>query len=324
MMSLTILIVDDEPLMRLSIVDALEAVGHDVCAAATGTEGIEEARRRDYDLVITDLRLPGADGLAVLKAAKEVRAQTEVVVITAHGSVETAVGAMKLGAFDYITKPFKMDELLLIVERAGTVIALRKENQDLKEILEDKFSFGGILGSNTKMRAVLDKIKPVLNQAKPARTVALSKEEQAVLKPMFLLTTKPAMYVANVSEQGFQNNPLLDRVMAFAKSENAPVVAISAAIEAQIADLDEEDLALLEARDLLFARLLQYRAYKEVSALFAQRMAVAGRALMVQRLVGSAEVFRRHGWVFRPQGRQIDIDGVADKVAGHELAPIVK
>ena len=114
MMPLTILIVDDEPLMRLSIVDALEAVGHDVCAAATGTEGIEEARRREYDLVITDLRLPGADGLAVLKAAKEARAQTEVVVITAHGSVETAVGAMKLGAFDYITKPFKMDELLLV------------------------------------------------------------------------------------------------------------------------------------------------------------------------------------------------------------------
>jgi len=72
-------IVDDEPLMRLSIVDALEAVGHDVCAAATGTEGIEEARRREYDLVITDLRLPGAEGLGVLKAAKEARGQRELV-----------------------------------------------------------------------------------------------------------------------------------------------------------------------------------------------------------------------------------------------------
>ena len=95
--------------------------------------------------------------------------------------------------------------------------------------------------------AVLDKIKPVLNEAKPVRTVDLSKEELAVIKPMFLLTTKPAMYVANVSEQGFQNNPLLDRVMAFAKSENAPVVAISAAIEAQIADLDEEEKTLFLA-----------------------------------------------------------------------------
>ena len=95
--------------------------------------------------------------------------------------------------------------------------------------------------------AVLDKIKPVLNEAKPVRTVDLSKEELAVIKPMFLLTTKPAMYVANVSEQGFQNNPLLDRVTALAKSENAPVVAISAAIEAQIADLDEEEKALFLA-----------------------------------------------------------------------------
>ena len=161
MKGLRILIVDDEPLMRLSMVDALEAVGYDVQAAASGTEGIEAIRSREFDLVITDLRLPGVDGLSVLKATKEKAPQTDVVVITAHGSVETAVGAMKLGAFDYITKPFQMDELLIIVERAGKVIALRRENQDLKETLEDKFSFGGILGTNSQMRAVLDKIKLV-------------------------------------------------------------------------------------------------------------------------------------------------------------------
>src|SRR5262249_44787319 len=161
MKGLRILIVDDEPLMRLSMVDALEAVGYDVQAAASGPEGIEAIRLREFDLVITDLRLPGADGLTVLKATKEKAPQTDVVVITAHGSVETAVGAMKLGAFDYITKPFQMDELLLIVERAGKVIALRRENQDLKETLEDKFSFGGVLGTKSQMRAVLGKIKLV-------------------------------------------------------------------------------------------------------------------------------------------------------------------
>jgi two-component system response regulator HydG len=161
MTTLAVLIVDDEPLMRLSMVDALEAVGHTVQAAASGTEGVELAARRTFDLVITDLRLPGADGLAVLKAAKDAHPQTEVVVITAHGSVETAVGAMKLGAFDYITKPFQMEELLLIVERVDTVVALRRENQDLKETLEDKFCFGGILGANSRMRAVLDKLKLV-------------------------------------------------------------------------------------------------------------------------------------------------------------------
>ncbi|TKS59786.1 MAG: sigma-54-dependent Fis family transcriptional regulator [Nitrospira sp.] len=161
MKGLAILLVDDEPLIRLSMVDALEAVGYDVHAAATGTEGIEAMREKTFDLVITDLRLPGADGLTVLKAAKEKAPQTEVVVITAHGSVETAVGAMKLGAFDYITKPFQMDELLLIVERVGRVVTLRRENQDLKAALEDKFCFNGILGTNSRMRAVLDKIKLV-------------------------------------------------------------------------------------------------------------------------------------------------------------------
>jgi DNA-binding NtrC family response regulator len=161
MTALKILIVDDEPLIRLSMVDALESVGHDVHAAATGTEGVDLVKKQAFDLVITDLRLPGVDGLTVLKVTRETHPQTEVLVITAHGSVETAVGAMKLGGFDYITKPFQMDELLLIVERVGTVVALRKENRDLKEALEDKFSFGGILGANTRMRAVLDKIKLV-------------------------------------------------------------------------------------------------------------------------------------------------------------------
>jgi two-component system response regulator HydG len=99
--------------------------------------------------------------LAVLKAAKEKAPETEALVITAHGSVETAVGAMKLGAFDYITKPFQMDELLLIVERVGRVVALRRENEELKAALEDKFCFNGILGANSRMRAVLDKIKLV-------------------------------------------------------------------------------------------------------------------------------------------------------------------
>ena len=161
MKGFSILLVDDEPLMRLSMVDALEAVGYDVHAAASGTEGIEVIGQKTFDLVITDLRLPGADGMTVLQTAKDKASETEVVVITAHGSVETAVGAMKMGAVDYITKPFQMDELLLIVERISQVVVLRRENQDLKAALENKFCFNGILGSNSRMRAVLDTIKLV-------------------------------------------------------------------------------------------------------------------------------------------------------------------
>ena len=89
--------------------------------------------------------------------------------------------------------------------------------------------------------AVLDKIQPVLNEGLPARSVALAKEEQAVLRPLFLLTAKPTMFVANVDERGFENNPLLDRVNDYAAKHDAPVVVICAALEAQIADMSDED-----------------------------------------------------------------------------------
>ncbi|MBI5777450.1 MAG: sigma-54-dependent Fis family transcriptional regulator [Nitrospirae bacterium] len=161
MKSPTVLIIDDEPLMRLSMEDALRAVGCDVRAAATGSEGLAMLEQAVSDIVVTDLRLPGTDGLRLLQAAKQRSPRTEVVVITAHGSVETAVGAMKAGAYDYITKPFSMDELLLIVERIGKMLALRQENLLLREELEGKFNFEGILGKNERMREVLDKVKLV-------------------------------------------------------------------------------------------------------------------------------------------------------------------
>ena len=92
-----------------------------------------------------------------------------------------------------------------------------------------------------KLVAVLDKLLPHLNQAKPARSLALSEEELELLKPLCLLTIKPAMYVANVAEDGFENNAYLDRLRAHAAAEGAPVVAVCAAIEAEIADLDDAD-----------------------------------------------------------------------------------
>jgi GTP-binding protein YchF len=92
-----------------------------------------------------------------------------------------------------------------------------------------------------RLVAVLEKVLPVLNEAKPARTVDLAKEELAVLRPLFLLTMKPTMYVANVAEHGFHDNPLLAAVEAYAAKEGAPVVPICAALEAQIADLSDAD-----------------------------------------------------------------------------------
>lgn len=156
-----VLIIDDEPLMRLSISDALKDVGYDVHTASTGQEGLDLINKSVYDIVISDLRLPGVDGLELLQVCKQRSPRTEVIMITAHGSVETAVEAMKHGAYDYITKPFAMEELQLIVERVTKVLALREENLQLREELEGKFNFEGILGKNDRMREVLEKVKMV-------------------------------------------------------------------------------------------------------------------------------------------------------------------
>jgi DNA-binding NtrC family response regulator len=156
-----VLLIDDEPLMRLSMTDALMAVGYDVRAAATGQEGMELLTHAAFDVVITDLRLPGADGLELLQVCKQRSPRTEVILITAHGSVETAVEAMKRGAYDFITKPFSMDELLLIVDRLSKVLALRAENLELREALEGKFNFEGILGKNHRMRDVLETVQMI-------------------------------------------------------------------------------------------------------------------------------------------------------------------
>ena len=155
----SVLLVDDEPLMRLSMTDALRAIGYDVRAAATGQEGMDLLTQAVFDIVITDLRLPGPDGLQLLHVCKQRSPRTEVIVITAHGSVETAVEAMKRGAYDFITKPFAMDELLLIVDRVSKVLALRAENLQLREALEGKFNFEGILGKNHRMRDVLETVQ---------------------------------------------------------------------------------------------------------------------------------------------------------------------
>ncbi|HEY0490458.1 MAG TPA: redox-regulated ATPase YchF [Telluria sp.] len=92
-----------------------------------------------------------------------------------------------------------------------------------------------------KLVTLLERIMPQLNDAQPVRAMGLSEEEMAIIKPLCLITAKPAMYVANVSDTGFKNNPLLDQLTEYAKSQNAPIVAICAAIEAEIADLEDED-----------------------------------------------------------------------------------
>ena len=125
MKSPSILIVDDEPLMRMSMMDALKASGYDVNAASAGNEGLEVLNKDNVDILITDLRMPGISGLEVLQVCKQRSPRTEVIMITAHGSVDTAVGAMKMGAYDYITKPFHMREIKARVSAHLGLLELR-------------------------------------------------------------------------------------------------------------------------------------------------------------------------------------------------------
>ena len=154
-----ILIIDDEPLMRMSISDALKEEGYEVSETASGREGVSLAKDASFDIVITDLRLPDLDGLEVLKSCKRASSETMVVLITAYGAVETAVEAMKYGAYDYITKPFRMEELLLMIRRMVRLRDLEQENILLKEQVEGRYNFSGILGKSEKMKEIFEKIK---------------------------------------------------------------------------------------------------------------------------------------------------------------------
>ena len=156
-----VLVVDDEKSMRDLLSITLEKEGYDVVTAAGGEAAIEALRRDATDAVITDLRMPKVDGLQVLRAAKEISPDMAVIVITAVASTETAVEAMKLGAYDYITKPFKLDEVSLIVRNALERKRLRDENLYLRKQLETQHRFENIIGKSGRILEVFDTIRKI-------------------------------------------------------------------------------------------------------------------------------------------------------------------
>ena len=163
-----ILVVDDEKSMRDLLSITLEKEGYDVLTAAGGEPAIEALHRESVDAVITDLRMPKVDGLQVLRAAKEVSPDTAVIVITAFASTETAVEAMKLGAYDYITKPFKLDEVNLIVRNALERKRLRDENLYLRRQLETQHRFENIIGKSGVIAEVFDTIRKIADSPSTA------------------------------------------------------------------------------------------------------------------------------------------------------------
>jgi two-component system response regulator PilR (NtrC family) len=154
-----ILVVDDERSMRDLLAITLKQAGHDVVLADGGEQAVEALRSDAFDLVITDLRMRKVDGLGVLRAAREHSPGTVVLVVTAYASTGTAVEAMKLGAYDYLTKPFKLDEIRLTVDKALERKRLHDENQALRRELARERGRTRFVGRSAAMREVLETVR---------------------------------------------------------------------------------------------------------------------------------------------------------------------
>jgi DNA-binding NtrC family response regulator len=156
-----VMIIDDEPLMRITIQDALVADGYKVATAETGEKGLALHQENPTDILITDLKLPDMDGIQVLKEIKTISPETQVIMITAYGSIDSAVTAMKEGASDYLTKPFAMDELRLIIKRILRMKQLEVENISLRKRVEERYGLEGLVGKSLPMLKVYDLIETV-------------------------------------------------------------------------------------------------------------------------------------------------------------------
>jgi two-component system response regulator PilR (NtrC family) len=156
-----ILVVDDEQSLRDFLAIMLKKEGHDVVTAENGTHALKAIQAEIFDLVISDVKMPGIDGIGVLKTTKEISPETVVIMITAYATAETAVEAMKLGASDYIIKPFKVDELKLIIDNSLEKRHLRKENILLKREIKSKAGFENFIGKSEAMQKVFTLIRQV-------------------------------------------------------------------------------------------------------------------------------------------------------------------
>jgi len=153
-MSARILVVDDEEIVIRSCLRILGTGDYEVEAVQDGWEALRKIDENDYDVVILDIMMPKIDGMEVLQRVKETHPDVDVIMVTGHSQIETAVRSMKLGAFDYLPKPFDPDELELVVERALERRRLLQENLDLKTEVSSKYRFEYIIGSSPQMQSV--------------------------------------------------------------------------------------------------------------------------------------------------------------------------
>jgi two-component system response regulator PilR (NtrC family) len=202
----TILVVDDEDIMREILEALLAREGYQVRLASTGEEGLDIAKTTPLDAAIVDVMMPGMDGMALLEELRRLDEDLPVVMITAFASVETAIAAMKRGAFDYITKPFKNDEVLVVIRNAVERRQLVAENTALRQNLQAQAArFSGIIGRSPRMKQVFN----LIIQAAPSRSTILITGESGTGKEL-------------VARALHTNSPRADRAFVTVNSGNLP------------------------------------------------------------------------------------------------------
>ncbi|MHC4607641.1 MAG: sigma-54-dependent transcriptional regulator [Planctomycetota bacterium] len=156
-----ILLADDEKSIAVTLGDALRGAGHDVTVVGNGTAACDAVRRDRFDCVITDIRMPGRDGLEVFRQAKSVSPATKVILITAYANIEECVSAIREGAEDYIQKPFYNDDVIAKLDRVRKLIRLEEENKQLRAQLDERRSLGNIVGKSPRMQEVYELVLSV-------------------------------------------------------------------------------------------------------------------------------------------------------------------
>lgn len=156
-----ILIIDDEEIMRVSVQNALADAGHEAIACGTAEEGLAHLAEERFDAAVVDLKMPGMGGMEFLEVVRRDSVSMSVVIMTAYGTVETAVEAMKKGAYDYLTKPFDTDELILILTRLQEHREVVEENRRLKDSLQERHGFHRLVGKSSGMQKVYEALDVV-------------------------------------------------------------------------------------------------------------------------------------------------------------------
>jgi len=159
--AMRVLVVDNDIVHARTMGEVLGRLGHHVTVVGSGSEGSRRIEAETFDIVVTDLMMNDIGGLEILARAKRVSAETEVIVVTGHGTIPSAVSAMQQGAFTYLQKPLDMAHLRAAVEKAAEGVRLRRQNQELHRRLDEKFGFEGVIGSSPPMLALVDRMKRI-------------------------------------------------------------------------------------------------------------------------------------------------------------------